>query len=112
MAGKKQDPFFTHLWDELSSAKILQLEGISKWMDAPAKLQAQFVAAARKAMHAALGAPKPKKAAARKRPAAKTKAKAKAKPKAKVKTKAKPKSRAKTAGKTPANTPNTANSGD
>ena len=45
MAGKKQDPFFTHLWDELSNAKILQLEGVQKWMDAPAKLQAQFVAA-------------------------------------------------------------------
>ena len=92
MAGKKQDPFFTHLWDELSNAKILQLEGVQKWMDAPAKLQAQFVAAARKAMHAALGAPKPKrKAAAKKRPAPKAKVKAKAKTKAKPKTKAKAK---------------------
>jgi hypothetical protein len=73
--SKKEDPFFTHLWDELTNAKILQVEGIAKWLDAPAKLQAQFIAAARKAMHAALGAA----------PRAKTKSKAKAKAKAKRK---------------------------
>jgi hypothetical protein len=83
---RKHDPFFIHLWDELANAKILQHEGIARWIEAPAKLQGQFVAAARKAMHAALGAPpKPaKRKAAKKPPAAKSKpkAKARAKPKA------------------------------
>jgi hypothetical protein len=91
--SKKEDPFFTHLWDELTNAKILQVEGIAKWLDAPVKLQAQFIAAARKAMHAALGA------APRGKTKAKTKSKTKAKAKRKVakkgagskaKTKAKP----------------------
>lgn len=95
MAAKKHDPFFIHLWDELTNANILQAEGLARWMDVPAKLQAQFIAAAQKAMHAALGAParsKPKRKAAGKRPA---KAKAKAKPKAKAK--AKPKAASKRA---------------
>ena len=86
MAKRKADPFFVHLWDELTSAKILQLEGVQKWMDAPAKLQGQFMNAAKRAMNAALGAPRPKrKAAAKKAPKAKAKTKAKAKPKAKAK---------------------------
>jgi hypothetical protein len=86
MAKRKHDPFFTHLWDELVRANILQSETFSKWMDLPAKLQGQFVDAAQRAMNAALGAPaKPRKA---RQAAKKTKAKAKSKPKAKTKKKA------------------------
>ena len=88
--AKKQDPFFVHLWDELSNAKILQVEGMAKWLDAPAKLQAQFVAATRKAMHSALGAPKPKaQRKSAKKPSSKVKSKATAKSKAKAKAKPK-----------------------
>ena len=92
MAGKKHDPFFVHLWDELTNAKILKLEGIAKWLDAPAKVQGQFVNAAKRAMNAALGVPqKPRKKAAKKaaKPKAKPKTKAKAKPKTKSKAGAK-----------------------
>jgi len=91
MAAKKHDPFFVHLWDELTKANIFQAEGLAQWMDVPAKLQAQFIAAAQKAMHAALGAPpraRPKRKAAGKRPA-RAKGKAKVKPKARTKPKAK-----------------------
>lgn len=81
--ARKEDPFFTHLWDELTSAKILQ-EGLAAWKDAPAKLRSKFIAAARKATKAALGIPaKPAKVGrkvAKKRPV-------RAKPKAKPKTK-------------------------
>ena len=94
MAAKKHDPFFVHLWDELTKANIFQAEGLAQWMDVPAKLQAQFIAAAQKAMHAALGAPprSRSKKAAGKRPA-------KAKGKTKPKTKAKPSAKAKSAPK-------------
>ena len=91
MAAKKHDPFFVHLWDELTNANILQAEGLARWMDVPAKLQAQFIAAAQKAMHAALGAPpraRPKPKTAGKR-AAKAKDKTRVKPKARAKPKAK-----------------------
>ena len=92
MAAKKHDPFFVHLWDELTKANIFQAEGLQQWMDVPAKLQAQFIAAAQKAMHAALGAaPRSKRKAAGKR-ATKGKAKAKTKAKAKSKTRSKAKS--------------------
>lgn len=84
MAKRKHDPFFTHLWDELVGAKLLQNETVAKWIDLPAKLQAQFVDAAQRAMSAALGAPaKPRK------PARKAAKKPKAKAKAKRQTKAK-----------------------
>jgi hypothetical protein len=83
--AKKHDPFFVHLWDELSSADILQRPDLKKWMDLPGQLQAQFVDAAKRAMNAALGVPKPKRKAARKAPKAKAKSKAKAKPKTKKK---------------------------
>ena len=86
--AKKQDPFFVHLWDELTSANILQRPDVQKWMDVPAQLQTQFMEAAKRAMNAALGAPKPKRKAAKKKaPKAKTKAKAKAKKKATAKKK-------------------------
>jgi hypothetical protein len=89
MAKRKQDPFFTHLWDELVGTKILQSETFSKWADLPAKLQGQFVDAAQRAMNAALGAPaKPARA---KKAAKKAKGKAKTKPKTKAKAKAKKK---------------------
>jgi hypothetical protein len=92
MARRKHDPFFTHLWDELVGAKVLENTAFSKWIDLPAKLQAQFVDAAQRAMNAALGAPpkprKPARKAARK-PKAKAKTKTKAKAKAKTKAKAK-----------------------
>ncbi len=85
MAKRKHDPFFTHLWDELTRTNILQSETVTKWMDLPAKLQSQFVDAAQRAMNAALGAPaKPRRPA---RKAAKKKAKTKPKPKAKAKKK-------------------------
>jgi len=93
MAARKHDPFFVHLWDELTNAKILQGEGIQKWMDVPAQIQGQFIDAAKRAMNAALSAMarKPKRKAAKK--AAKSKVKAKAKSKAKTKSKAKSKRR-------------------
>jgi hypothetical protein len=97
MAKRKADPFFVHLWDELTSAKILQLEGVQKWMDAPAKLQGQFMTAAKNAMNAALGV-KPKAKAAKKAAKKKVpKTKAKAKPKTKAKKKLAPKSAVKPA---------------
>ncbi|MDQ7247752.1 hypothetical protein [Dongia sedimenti] len=84
--AKKQDPFFVHLWDELTSANILQRPDVQKWMDVPAQLQTQFMEAAKRAMNAALGASKPKRKAAKKKaPKAKTKAKAKKKAAAKKK---------------------------
>jgi hypothetical protein len=86
--AKKQDPFFTHLWDELTGAKILQGEGFAKWIDVPAKIQAEFIEAAKRAMNAALGAPARPKRKAAKRPATKKAAKSKAKRKAKAKPKA------------------------
>lgn len=92
--AKKHDPFFVHLWDELTSAKLLQETGFRKWIDVPAKLQSQFVAAARQAMQSALGVP-----GERKRKAAKTAPKAKPKPKTKPKTK--PKAKAKPKAKRP-----------
>jgi len=88
MAKRKHDPFFTHLWDELLGAKLLQHETFSKWIDLPVKLQSQFVDAAQRAMGRALGAPvKPRKPA--KKAAKKTKAKAKEKTRPKSRPKAK-----------------------
>jgi hypothetical protein len=81
--AKKQDPFFVHLWDELTSANILQRPDIQKWIDVPSQLQGQFIEAAKRAMNAALGVQLPKRKPAKKAP------KAKAKPKTKAKTKAK-----------------------
>jgi hypothetical protein len=93
MAKRKQDPFFTHLWDELLGAKLLQGETYAKWIDMPSRLQVQFVDAAQRAMNAALGAPaKPPRKAATK---TKIKAKTKTKPKTKTKAKAKAKKTAK-----------------
>jgi hypothetical protein len=84
--AKKQDPFFVHLWDELTSADILQRPDLKKWMDVPAQIQTQFMDAAKRAMNAALGAPRPKRKAAKKKaPKAKVKSKAKKKPAAKKK---------------------------
>ena len=65
--AKKQDPFFVHLWDELTSANILQRPDVQKWMDVPAQIQAQFMEAAKRAMNAALGASKPRRKAAKKK---------------------------------------------
>ena len=85
MAKRKHDPFFTHLWDELLGAKLLQGETVSKWIDLPSRLQSQFVDAAQRAMNLALGAPpkprKPSRKAAKKRPKAKAKSRAKTKTK-------------------------------
>ncbi len=84
--AKKHDPFFVHLWDELTNAKILQRPEIQKWMDVPAQVQAQFIEAAKHAMNAALGAPRPKRKAAKKKaPKEKTKTKVKQKAAAKKK---------------------------
>jgi hypothetical protein len=83
--AKRHDPFFVHLWDELTSADILQRPELKKWMDVPAQIQTQFIEAAKRAMNAALGVPQPKKKAAKKKA---PKAKAKAKPNAKAKKKA------------------------
>ena len=84
--AKKQDPFFVHLWDELTSANILQRPDVQKWMDVPAQIQSQFMDAAKRAMNAALGAPRPKgKAARKKAPKAKVKGKVKKKAAAKKK---------------------------
>jgi hypothetical protein len=84
--AKKQDPFFVHLWDELTSADILQRPDLKKWMDVPAQIQTQFMDAAKRAMNAALGAPRPKRKAAKKKAQkAKVKSKAKKKPAAKKK---------------------------
>ncbi|HVZ01103.1 MAG TPA: hypothetical protein VHA35_16465 [Dongiaceae bacterium] len=85
MAKRKHDPFFTHLWDELLGAKLLQNETVARWIDLPTKLQAQFVEAAQRAMNAALGAPAKPRRPARKAAAPKSKAKAKAKTKTKPK---------------------------
>jgi hypothetical protein len=86
--AKKHDPFFVHLWDELTSANILQRADVQKWIDLPGQLQSQFVDAAKRAMNAALGVPKPKRKAAKKKaPKAKAKTKAKAKKKAAAKKK-------------------------
>jgi hypothetical protein len=85
--AKKQDPFFVHLWDELTSANILQRPEVQKWMDVPAQLQSQFIEAAKRAMNAALGAPRPKRKAAKTAPKTKAKAKAKSKKQAAVKKK-------------------------
>jgi hypothetical protein len=82
--AKKHDPFFIHLWDELTSAQILQRPDVQKWLDVPAQVQSQFIEAAKRAMNAALGVPQPKRKAAKKKAP-----KAKAKPKAKVKSKKK-----------------------
>ena len=83
MAKRRHDPFFTHLWDELVGTKLLQSDTFSKWAELPAKLQGQFVEAAKRAMNAALGAPvKPR------RPARKVAKKAKAKAKTKSRKKA------------------------
>jgi hypothetical protein len=80
--AKKQDPFFVHLWDELTSANILQRPDVQKWMDVPMQVQSQFMEAAKRAMNAALGAPRPKRKAAKKKaPKVKAKAKSKAKKK-------------------------------
>jgi hypothetical protein len=84
--AKKHDPFFVHLWDELTSADILQRPDIRKWMDVPAQVQSQFIEAAKRAMNAALGAPRPKRKAAKKKaPKAKVKSKVKKKAAAKKK---------------------------
>ncbi len=83
--AKKQDPFFVHLWDELTSADILQRPELKKWMDVPAQIQSQFIEAAKRAMNSALGVSKPKRKAAKKKA---PKAKAKPKTKAKAKKKA------------------------
>lgn len=84
--AKKHDPFFVHLWDELTGADILQRPDLQKWMDLPAQLQAQFVDAAKRAMNAALGVAKPKRKAAKKKaPKVKVKSKAKTRPKTKKK---------------------------
>jgi hypothetical protein len=87
--AKRHDPFFVHLWDELTSADILQRPELKKWMDVPAQVQSQFIEAAKRAMNAALGVPQPKrkKAAKKKAPKAKAKSKAKAKKKAAAKKK-------------------------
>jgi hypothetical protein len=85
--AKKHDPFFIHLWDELTSANILQRADVQKWIDLPGQIQSQFVDAAKRAMNAALGAPKPKRKAAKKKAPPKVKAKAKAKKKAAAKKK-------------------------
>ena len=86
--AKKQDPFFVHLWDELTNADILQRPDFKKWMDVPAQIQSQFMDAAKRAMNAALGAPKPKRKAAKKKaPKAKVKTKTKTKKKAAAKKK-------------------------
>ena len=84
--AKRHDPFFVHLWDELTSADILQRPELKKWMDVPAQIQGQFIEAAKRAMNAALGVPQPKRKAAKKK-APKAKAKAKAKKKAAAKKK-------------------------
>ena len=90
--AKKHDPFFVHLWDELTSANILQRPDVQKWLEVPAQVQAQFMDAAKRAMNTALGAPRPKRKAAKKKaPKAKTKAKTKTKAKAKKKAAAKKK---------------------
>ncbi len=88
--AKRQDPFFIHLWDELTSADILQRPDIKKWIDVPVQLQSQFIEAAKRAMNAALGAPVPKRKVAKKK-APKAKAKPKTKAKAKKKAAAKKK---------------------
>ena len=82
--AKRHDPFFVHLWDELTSANILQRPDIQKWIDVPGQVQSQFMEAAKRAMNAALGAPVPKRKAAKKK-APKVKAKAKKKAAAKKK---------------------------
>jgi len=80
--AKRHDPFFVHLWDELTSADILQRPELKKWIDVPAQIQSQFIEAAKRAMNAALGVPQPKRKATKKKaPKAKAKAKAKAKKK-------------------------------
>jgi hypothetical protein len=84
--AKRQDPFFVHLWDELTRADILQRPEARKWIDVPAQIQSQFIEAAKRAMNAALGVPRPKRKAAKKT-APKAKAKSKAKKKAVVKKK-------------------------
>jgi hypothetical protein len=84
--AKKQDPFFVHLWDELTSANILQRPEIQRWIDVPMQVQSQFMEAAKRAMNAALGAPAPKRKVAKKK-APKTKVKAKAKKKSAAKKK-------------------------
>jgi hypothetical protein len=84
--AKRHDPFFVHLWDELTSAKILQRSEVQKWIDVPGQVQSQFMEAAKRAMNAALGAPVPKRKAAKKK-APKVKVKAKAKKKAAAKKK-------------------------
>ena len=83
--AKRHDPFFVHLWEELTSADILQRPELKKWIDVPSQIQSQFIEAAKRAMNAALGVPQPKRKAAKKKA---PKAKAKAKPKAKAKKKA------------------------
>ena len=83
--AKRHDPFFVHLWDELTSADILQRPELKKWIDVPSQIQSQFIEAAKRAMNAALGVPQPKRKAAKKKA---PKAKAKAKPNAKAKKKA------------------------
>ena len=87
--AKRHDPFFVHLWDELTNADILQRPELKKWLDVPAQVQTQFIEAAKRAMNAALGVPQPKrkKAAKKKAPKAKAKSKAKAKKKAAAKKK-------------------------
>ena len=86
--AKRQDPFFVHLWDELTSANILQRPEIQKWIDVPMQVQAQFIEAAKRAMNAALGVRQPKRKAAKKKaPKAKAKTKAKTKRKAAAKKK-------------------------
>lgn len=86
--AKRQDPFFVHLWDELTSANILQRPEIQKWIDVPMQVQAQFIEAAKRAMNAALGVRQPKRKAAKKKaPKAKAKTKAKTKKKAAAKKK-------------------------
>jgi len=84
--AKRHDPFFVHLWDELTSADILQRPDLQKWMDVPGQVQAKFIEAAKRAMNAALGIKQPKRKATKKKaPKAKAKAKSKTKPKAKKK---------------------------
>jgi len=86
--AKRHDPFFVHLWDELTSADILQRPELQKWMDVPMQVQSKFIEAAKRAMNAALGVPQPKRKAAKKKaPKAKAKTKAKAKKKAPAKKK-------------------------
>ena len=86
--AKRHDPFFVHLWDELTSANILQRADVQKWLDVPGQVQSQFIEAAKRAMNAALGVTQPKRKAAKKKA---PKTKAKAKPKAKKKAAAKKK---------------------